>query len=262
MMKLKIRRQDGEKVWYEVFEVEDRPGMTVLEALFYVQEKLDGSLTFRYSCRGAVCGSCGMLINRVPRLACRTQISDLRKEPTNEGNPEVLIANKMNEEGNDEILIEPLPNLEVIRDLVVDMEAFYSLLDSVRPWLELREDVPEKENIVDQEMQVRLEQYTNCILCAICHGSCPVAARDKKYYGPAALAKAWRFDLDPREDDGHREQRLDIVNSNSGVWGCDTVYKCVAVCPKKVAPTLSINELRNRIELSGKKEDKKNDMKL
>ncbi|WP_440952402.1 succinate dehydrogenase/fumarate reductase iron-sulfur subunit [Methanococcoides sp. FTZ1] len=252
MMKLKIRRQEGKKSWYEVFEVEERPGMTVLEALFHVQEKLDGSLTFRYSCRGAVCGSCGMLINRVPRLACRTQVSELRKEPTNEGNPEVLIANRKTEENNDEILIEPLPDLEVIRDLVVDMEVFYSLLDNVRPWLEVKEDVPEKENIIDHEMQLMIEQYTNCILCAICHGSCPVAARDKKYYGPAALAKAWRFDLDPREDEKHREQRRDIVDSVSGVWGCDTVYRCVAVCPKKVAPTQGINELRKRIELTEK----------
>lgn len=255
MTKLKIRRQDGEMVWYDLFEVEDKPGMNLLEALFYVQEKLDGSLTFRYSCRGAVCGSCGMLINRVPRLACKTQVSDLRKEPTNEGNPEVLITNKKTETDNDEILIEPLPNLDVIRDLVVDMEAFYSLLDSVRPWLELKEDVPEKENIIDQETQVKLEQYTNCILCAICHGSCPVAARDRKYYGPAALAKAWRFDLDPRENEDNREERLEIVDSESGVWGCDTVYKCVAVCPKKVAPTLGINELRNRIDTNKKKEE-------
>ncbi|WP_445476031.1 succinate dehydrogenase/fumarate reductase iron-sulfur subunit [Methanococcoides methylutens] len=253
MIKLKIRRQDGEKAWYDLFEVEDRPGMNLLEALFYVQEKLDGSLTFRYSCRGAVCGSCGMLVNRVPRLACKVQVSDLRTEPTNEGDPEVLIANKKTETDNDEILIEPLPNLEVIRDLVVDMDPFYSLLKNVRPWLELKDDVPEKENIMDQEVQVKLEQYTNCILCAICHGSCPVAARDRQYYGPAALAKAWRFDLDPRENERNREERLEIVDSRSGVWGCDTVYKCVAVCPKKVAPTLGINELRNRIDIDRKK---------
>ncbi|KGK98763.1 succinate dehydrogenase [Methanococcoides methylutens] len=255
MIKLKIRRQDGEKVWYDLFEVEDKQGMNLLEALFFVQEKLDGSLTFRYSCRGAVCGSCGMLINRVPRLACKVQVSELRKEPTNEGNSEVMIANKKTETDNNEILIEPLPNLNVIRDLVVDMNPFYNLLESVRPWLEMKNDIPEKENIIDQEMQVKLEQYTNCILCAICHGSCPVAARDRKYYGPAALAKAWRFDLDPRENESNRKERLEIVNSESGVWGCDTVYKCVAVCPKKVAPTLGINELRNRINTNKKKEE-------
>jgi succinate dehydrogenase iron-sulfur subunit len=248
MITLKVKRQEEENVWYQEYEVEDRPGMTVLEALFYAQEKLDPSLTFRYACRGAVCGSCGMLINRIPRLACKMQISEMRKEPTNEGNLEVLITNKKTEIDNSVILIEPLPNLRVIRDLVVDMEPFYSLLEDIKPWLEMKENVPEKENLMDRDTQVKIEQYTNCILCALCHGSCPVAAKDKQYYGPAALAKAWRFYLDPRENEESKQERLAIVDSESGVWGCDTVYKCVAVCPKKVAPTLAINELRDRIE--------------
>jgi len=248
MITLKVKRQEEENVWYQEYEVEDRPGMTVLEALFYAQEKLDTSLTFRYACRGAVCGSCSMLINRIPRLACKMQISEMRKEPTNEGNLEVLITNKKTEIDNSVILIEPLPNLRVIRDLVVDMEPFYSLVEDITPWLEMKENVPEKENLMDRDTQVKIEQYTNCILCALCHGSCPVAAKDKQYYGPAALAKAWRFYLDPRENEKSKQERLAIVDSESGVWGCDTVYKCVAVCPKKVAPTLAINELRDRIE--------------
>ncbi|MDR6222603.1 succinate dehydrogenase/fumarate reductase iron-sulfur subunit [Methanococcoides alaskense] len=256
MITLKVKRQEEENVWYQEYEVEDRPGMTILEALFYAQEKLDPSLTFRYACRGAVCGSCGMLINRIPRLACKMQISEMRKEPTNEGNLEVLITNKKTEIDNSVILIEPLPNLRVIRDLVVDMEPFYSLLEDIKPWLEMKENVPEKENLMDRDTQVKIEQYTNCILCALCHGSCPVAAKDKQYYGPAALAKAWRFYLDPREKEESKQERLAIVDSESGVWGCDTVYKCVAVCPKKVAPTLAINELRGRIEDKKEKREK------
>lgn len=253
MIILRVRRQADEDVWYQEYEVEDRPGMTVLEALFYAQEKLDGSLTFRYACRGAVCGSCGMLINRIPRLACKMQISDMRLEDTNEDSHEILVTNKRTNIDNNVILIEPLSNLKVIRDLVVDMEPFYSLLENIRPWLEMKEDVPDKENIMDPDTQKGIEQYTNCILCAVCHGACPVATKDKEYYGPAALAKAWRFESDPRENEDSKTERIDIVDSKAGVWGCDTVYKCVAVCPKKVAPTLGINELRNLINVSKEK---------
>ncbi|ABE51113.1 Protein with C-terminal fumarate reductase-like domain [Methanococcoides burtonii DSM 6242] len=160
-----------------------------------------------------------MLINRIPRLACKMQISEMRKEPTNEENLEVLITNKRTELDNSVILIEPLPTLRVIRDLVVDMEPFYSLVEDIKPWLEMKENVPEKENLIDRDTQVKIEQYTNCILCALCHGSCPVAAKDKQYYGPAALAKAWRFYLDPREKEESKQECIAIVDSESGVGG-------------------------------------------
>ena len=235
MVQIKIRRQDGEKVWHDTFEVDETPGMTVLEALFHVQERLDGSLCFRYSCRGAVCGSCAMLINEVPGLACRTQVSSFE----------------------DEILIEPLPNFNVIRDLVVDMEHFYDLLDQIRPWISAGEDVPEggNGNLMSPEVEQQIEVYTNCILCATCHGACPVAARDETYLGPAALAKAWRFFIDPREQETAKHARLEGVNNKSGVWGCDVVFRCTAVCPKKVTPTQGI--LAQRKHLNTLKADSK-----
>lgn len=249
MVNLKIRRQDGDRTWFDTFQVGEKPGMTVLEALFHVQERQDGSLCFRYSCRGAVCGSCAMLINKVPRLACRTQVSRVKDEAADE--PEDGIAavkQSVKIEGRNEILIEPLPNLKIARDLIVDMDHFYSLLDSVRPWIDSQDREPEKETLMKPSTQEQLERYTNCILCATCHGTCPAAARDGNYRGPAALAKAWRFYLDPRSRDSDRKELLDMLNSESGVWGCDVVYKCVAVCPKKVTPTPAILELRKKIE--------------
>jgi len=233
MVQMKIRRQDGVKVWHDTFEVDETPGMSVLEALFHVQERLDGSLCFRYSCRGAVCGSCAMLINNVPGLACRTQVSSFE----------------------DEILIEPLPNFNVIRDLVVDMEHFYNLLDQIKPWISAGEDVPDGGNLMSPEVEQQIEVYTNCILCATCHGACPVAARDEMYLGPAALAKAWRFFIDPREQETAKHARLEAVDNQSGVWGCDVVFKCTAVCPKKVTPTQGI--LAQRKHLNTLKADSK-----
>ncbi len=247
MVELKIRRQDGEKIWIENFTVEERPGMTVLEALFHVQEKIDGSLCFRYACRGAVCGSCAMLINKVPRLACRTQVSEVKDETAHEPKDGIAsIKPSGKDEGRNEILVEPLPNLNVIRDLIVDMDHFYELVDSIKPWINA--DATEKATLMGPSMQVQLEKYTNCILCATCHGACPAAARNGDYLGPAALAKAWRFHLDPRNKEEDRKKLAKFVNSDSGIWGCDVVYKCVAVCPKKVTPTQGILELRGKIE--------------
>ena len=248
MVRLIIRRQDGNTTWYDTFHVDEKPGMTVLEALFQVQEKLDGGLCFRYSCRGAVCGSCAMLINRKPGLACRTQLSDAKAEVITESEKDQVILKHSNkDEGKEEILVEPLPNLKVIRDLIVDMDHFYRLVDSIKPWINMPENEGYEENMIEPAVQKQIEKYTNCILCATCHGTCPAAARNDKYLGPAALAKAWRFYLDPRSKKEDIEELQTLIDSKEGVWGCDVVYKCVAVCPKKVPPTTAILGLRERV---------------
>ncbi|SFM55452.1 succinate dehydrogenase/fumarate reductase iron-sulfur subunit [Methanolobus profundi] len=249
MVKLTIRRQDGNTIWYETFEVEERPGMTVLEALFQIQEKQDGSLCFRYSCRGAVCGSCAMLINRKPGLACRTQLSDARTEVVHDPESEnVSLKHDSKDEDKEGILVEPLPNLQVIRDLIVDMDHFFRLVDSIGPWLGVPEDAGNEQTLMEPALQMQIEKYTNCILCATCHGSCPAAERDGEYLGPAALAKAWRFFIDPRNDEEDVGKLLSDIDSHEGVWGCDVVYRCVAVCPKKVPPTTAIIKLREKIK--------------
>ncbi|WP_340817961.1 succinate dehydrogenase/fumarate reductase iron-sulfur subunit [Methanolobus sp. WCC4] len=249
MVKLTIRRQDENAIWYDTFDVEERPGMTVLEALFRIQEKQDGSLCFRYSCRGAVCGSCAMLINRKPGLACRTQLSDARTEVVSESEKEdVLLKHSNKDEDKYEILVEPLPNLKVIRDLIVDMDHFFRLVDSIEPWIAAPEDAGGQQTLMEPALQMQIEKYTNCILCATCHGSCPAAERDGEYLGPAALAKAWRFFLDPRNGEEGAEKIVSGVDSEKGVWGCDVVYRCVAVCPKKVPPTSAILKFRDELK--------------
>jgi succinate dehydrogenase / fumarate reductase iron-sulfur subunit len=206
------------------FTVKGHPGMTVLEALHRIQEEQDGSLAFRYACRGAVCGSCAMLINGDVALACRTQVEGL---------------------GTDVISIGPLPHLPVLRDLVVDLEPFLEKDLAVQPWLQPDGPDPERERLVEPGEWGEAEPYTNCILCASCYGICPVPERDPDYLGPAALAKHYRFLADPR--DAAEGERLKLVAGEHGISACDTVWSCVRVCPKGVPPTKGILATRERL---------------
>lgn len=242
-----FRFEDGEKPRYDIFQIREREGMTILDALFQIQDELDGSLAFRYSCRGAVCGSCAMLINKVPGLACRIQTRDVKDSQVyvdlQTFGPLAKPGIGRIEKG--QILVEPLPNLPVIKDLVVDMEQFFKHYESIKPWLVTEESGLEKEHLMEPEEVQKLEKYTNCILCAACYGTCPVSKRDKEYLGPAALAKVWRFFSDSR--DTRKKELLEIVDSQQGVWGCDGVFNCVEVCPKEVPPTQAITALRRRL---------------
>jgi succinate dehydrogenase / fumarate reductase iron-sulfur subunit len=198
--------------------------MTVLEALLCIQAEQDGSLAFRCACRGAVCGSCAMVINGCVELACRTQVRRL---------------------GSAVIVVDPLPNLPVLKDLVVDMEPFFEKNVAVQPWLQPSEPAPERERLVDPVQWAEAEPYTNCILCASCYAVCPAAERDPEYLGPAALAKHYRFLADVR--DIADDERVALVDDEQGVWGCDMVWNCVEVCPKGVPPTQGIGKTRARI---------------
>jgi succinate dehydrogenase / fumarate reductase iron-sulfur subunit len=247
-MRLKVFRFDPEtgKQGYDSFEIEPEQGITVLDALFAVQDEHDDSLSFRYSCRGAICGSCAMLINKVPRLACKTQVSrlltggdkvDLKPYPAIEDgeawDPAV------------EVIVEPLPHLRVIKDLVVDMEKFFDFYRAVEPALKPGGPLPEREYVVERDAVRELEKYTNCILCGACVGSCPVNSKRDAYMGPAALAKLYRFHLDTREVDD--DSRLLQANTASGWWGCEFHANCMRVCPKGVPPNLAIGSARRRL---------------
>ncbi len=231
-MKFKIKRSEG--VRFDIFDVTVRPRMSVLEALFQIQDEQDSTLAFRYSCRGAVCGSCAMLINKKQRLACRTQVSEISGERVISPAAYGPVAIPLIKTGDD-ILIEPLPNLPVIKDLIVDWEPFFKHYREMKPWFTGR---GEGEVLMAEADLKKVEKYAACILCCICYGACPVASRNKDYPGPAALAKAWRFYADTRNSDtGEIRKRVDF---RDGVWACDEVYRCVEVCPKNVPPTNAI----------------------
>ena len=199
-------------------------GLTVLMALLRIQEEIDGTLSFRSSCRSAVCGSCAMVINGKIDLACRTQVATF---------------------GSNTIVLEPLPNFEIIKDLVVDMTPFWNMYEKIRPYLIRTSPDPDKEIQQSEEERSRIDQVVNCILCACCYGACPVLSRDPEYAGPAALAKLERFVLDSRDE--RPASALDEVNNEKGVWGCDTILRCIEACPKDVRPTDSIVSLRKKL---------------
>ncbi len=247
-MKLKVFRGGGDgNTRYDTFELEPRPGMTVLGALFHVQDRLDPTISFRYSCRGAVCGACAMMINKFPSLACRTQLGALlegMERPKLKPYP-AMEGGETWDHGS-EILVEPLPHLPVIKDLVVDMKRFFEVYKAVEPVFIPEDKAPEKERSMEPAKVRELEDYTNCILCAACFGACPVESGKPDFWGPAALAKLYRFAEDPRE--GKEEYRLKLADIPEGWYACKFHANCKIVCPKGVTPNLAIGEARQKLK--------------
>ncbi len=236
------RSRDGESVThYDLYKVDVKKGMTILDALFQIQDRMDVSLSFRYSCRGAVCGSCSMLINKEPRLACRTQVAvvqsyDMKLKPF----PAITeVPTGWNP--STEILIEPLSNMPILKDMVVDMTKFYDVLESMKLW----SDTEDGDSLRSQSPKERkkIERYVNCILCALCYGSCPVNAVKEEYVGPAALSKAWRFHEDSRSPDPERYEKT--ATQPEGAPLCDLIMNCVKACPKGVAPGGTIRKIKS-----------------
>ncbi len=226
LLTLRIKRFHKEKdpsQWIETFQMEIRKGMNLLEALLRIQDEQDGTLSFRYSCRGAVCGSCAMRVNGKDVLACRTHVEDLLERP---------------------VFIEPLPLFPVIRDLIVNMSTFFNHYRKIEPYLQGKSVSPQVEYLMEEEKRKEIDPYINCILCGICFGTCPAFEKDSEFLGPAMLAKAYRFLADPR--DSRKVEILKAVNTQQGVWGCKTVFNCVKVCPKEVPPTHGIVKMRRK----------------
>jgi succinate dehydrogenase / fumarate reductase iron-sulfur subunit len=228
-IQLKVFRYDPEvpekeKPRFDDFHVPFEKGMTVLDALIYARDTYDSSLTFRHSCRQAICGSDALFVNGRQRLGCKTQISDL-EEP---------------------IRVEPLPHQEVVKDLVVDMEHFYDQMEAVEPYFQTN-SLPDGE--LDEQHQTRenrekIKMSTRCIWCGACMSSCNIAAGDNEYLGPAAINKAYRFAMDEREGEDIKQQRLEIIEQEHGVWRCQTQFSCTEVCPKDIPLTEHIQELK------------------
>ncbi|AXG07884.1 succinate dehydrogenase/fumarate reductase iron-sulfur subunit [Haloplanus rubicundus] len=226
---LKVFRYDPEvegkqEPRFDDFHVPYEPGMTVLDALIYARDQFDASLTFRHSCRQAICGSDALFVNGSQRLGCQTQLSDLDQP----------------------VRIEPLPHSEVVKDLVVDMEHFYDQMESVEPYFQT-ENRPEgelEEQRQSRENREKIKKSTRCIWCGACMSSCNIAAGDNEYLGPAAINKAYRFAMDEREGEDMKQRRLEIIEQEHGVWRCQTQFSCTEVCPKDIPLTEHIQELK------------------
>jgi succinate dehydrogenase / fumarate reductase iron-sulfur subunit len=226
---LKVFRYDPEvaakqEPRFDDFHVPYEKGMTVLDALMYARDHFDTSLTFRHSCRQAVCGSDAMFVNGTQRLCCKTQLSELA-EP---------------------VRIEPLPHQEVVKDLVVDMQHFYDQMHSVEPYFQT-DELPEgelEEQHQTRENREKVKMSTRCIWCGACMSSCNIAAGDNEYLGPAAINKAYRFYMDEREGGDMKEHRMKVLEQEHGVWRCQTQFSCTDVCPKDIPLTEHIQELK------------------
>jgi succinate dehydrogenase / fumarate reductase iron-sulfur subunit len=251
-MIIKVRRFDPTRARQECshYDVRVKSGMTVLSALAFIQDRLDPTLAFRYSCRGAACGTCAMLINKVPRLACRTQVRALIENRDRiELKSFPALGSEKDWHPEREILVEPLPLLHVIKDLVVDMRKFFMHYRLIKPTFRTPEPAGESELPLDPGKLQVLEPYLNCVLCAACYSACPVGESHPNYLGPAALAKLYRFALDPREN--QEENRLRHANEPDGWWACEFHGNCRKVCPKGVTPNLAIGAARARLKEMG-----------
>ncbi len=217
--------EKDEKPYYKEYKVEiRRKGMLVLEGLNQIKWEIDPTLSFRRSCREGVCGSDGLNINGINMLACITKIEDLH---------------------SDHIVIQPLPGMPVIKDLVVDLTDFFNKFITVKPYLIRKSPTPDKEFYQSPEDRKKLDGLYECILCGCCSSSCPSYWNDKDYLGPSAILRAWRYIADSR-DEG-TDERLSILNDKHGVWRCHTIYNCVDACPKGLNPTKAIVEVRKLI---------------
>jgi len=225
-IKLQVARyrpeQESEPV-FDDYEVPCPDDWVVLDGLNHVKDQLDGTLSYRWSCRMGICGSCGMTVNGEPKLTCATFLADYAPGP---------------------VRVEPLRNFPVIRDLVVDLGDFMQKLVRVKPWIVRAAEKPlaSGEYLQSPEEMDEYKQYSMCINCMLCYAACPIYGLDPKFIGPAAIALAQRYNLDSR-DEGAAE-RLEILSEHEGIWGCTFVGECTKVCPKNVNPAGAIQRYK------------------
>jgi fumarate reductase iron-sulfur subunit len=214
--------EEMEPTW-QSYEVPFHQDWVVLDALNYIKDKLDGSLSYRWSCRMGVCGSCGMMVNGEPKLTCATFLSHYRPGP---------------------VRVEPLRYFPVVRDLVIAMNDFMAKLEAVQPWIIRRDERPLSagEYLQTPEELEAYKQFSMCINCLLCYAACPVYGLDPQFIGPAAIALAQRYNMDSRDQGA--KQRLDVLSQHEGIWGCTFVGECSKVCPKEVDPAGAIQQYK------------------
>jgi succinate dehydrogenase / fumarate reductase iron-sulfur subunit len=238
---LKVYRKNpkqGKSSHFDKFEVPVQRWTTVLDALLYAKSYLDKSIAIRYSCRMASCGSCGIKINGIPRLACYTKVSEIDENM---------------------ITCEPLPNFPIIRDLVGDFSDFFEHHRTMEPFIHNQNANIVDKNYLTEFIQTPEDvenylQFSYCIKCGLCYSACPSVALDTKFPGPQAIAQAYRYVADNRDD--ATQSRLNIVDSKHGIWRCHFAGSCSVVCPKGVDPALGIQLLRGHL-LGFSKNEKK-----
>jgi len=222
---MRIKRFDPEndiKPSFRDYHIECGPNDRVLDALNQVKWYHDGSLTYRRSCAHGICGSDAMRINGRNRLACKVLMRELGSK----------------------ITIEPMMGFEVVKDLIVDMDRFFDAYKKVKPYL-IADDPPSSERLQSPEERERFDDTTKCILCAACTTACPITWTNDQFVGPAAIVNAHRFIFDSR-DQGAGE-RLRILNQQSGVWRCKTIFNCTDACPRDIEVTRAIEEVKRAL---------------
>ncbi len=237
------REQDKTPVW-QAYEIPYKDDLSILETLNYIKDNIDSTLSYRWSCRMAVCGSCGMMINDTPKLACETFLRDYYPE---------------------NVRIEALKNFDIERDLVVDIEPFMEKFQKIQPYV-INAMTGKKEKIkenaeIDHGSSgktpaeiaalsttqtpaelTKFKQYTMCINCLLCYAACPQMGLNPKFLGPAALSMAQRYNKDTR--DSGKAERFEVMNEKDGVWPCTFVGYCSKVCPKSVDPAGAIQQAK------------------
>lgn len=223
----RYKPDENAEPFFQNFEIPLKKEWVILDALNYVKDQLEGTLSFRWSCRMGICGSCGMMVNGKPVLTCNTFLGEYSPGP---------------------IRIEPLENFPVVRDLVIDMSDFLDKLKSVKPWI-IRDDLDHVEEEYRQtpDQLADYKQYSMCINCMLCYSACPVYGLETEFVGPAAIALAQRYNMDNR-DQGN-EQRMEVLSDDNGMWHCTFVGDCSAVCPENVDPAGAIQ--RYKVEGAG-----------
>ena len=224
-IKVSVARFDparDKKPRLDSYEVPLNDDWVVLDALNWIKSNADGSVSYRWSCRMGICGSCGMNVNGQPKLGCSAFLRDYAPGP---------------------VVVQPLNNFPIIRDLVIDMSSFMEKLQWVKPWI-IRDPTalgPGEHRQTNAQID-QFRQFSMCINCMLCYSACPVIAVEPSFVGPAAIALARRYDLDSRDHAG--SERLRTLTGSDAIWDCSFIGECSAVCPKDVDPAKAIQQTK------------------
>jgi fumarate reductase iron-sulfur subunit len=218
----RYRPEQDEQPTTQRYEIPLRKDWTILDGLNHIKDQIDGTLSYRWSCRMGICGSCGMIVNGEPRLACGTFLTKYPAGP---------------------VRVEPLQNFPVIRDLVVEITDFMTKLPRVTPWLVNPDEPPADTEHLQTPLELTdYKQFSMCINCMLCYSACPVYGIEQDFLGPALIALAQRYNLDSRDEGAH--QRIEVLTAPEGVWACTFVGECSRACPKGVDPAGAIQQAK------------------